>query len=41
MAALAELSKIASVDLMRELTQRLRCGEKRENRTVFFGPPGM
>lgn len=36
-----ELAKVATVELLHELQRRLRCSEKRETRTVFFGPPGM
>lgn len=36
-----ELSKVATVELMRELERRLRCSEMQtEKRTIFFGPPG-
>ena len=35
-----ELSKIATVELVRELQRRVACSEKKETRTIFFGPPG-
>ena len=34
------LSKVATVELVAEIQRRLNCGEKRETRTIFFGPPG-
>eukprot|EP01038_Epipyxis_sp_PR26KG_P016850 gene16850-23082_t len=36
----AELSKVATITLIRELEKRFRCSEKKETRTIFFGPPG-
>eukprot|EP01032_Pedospumella_encystans_P010377 gene10377-12134_t len=38
-----EIGKVATVELIRELEKRLRCGEIKagtEKRTIFFGPPG-
>ena len=40
MAAALELSKIATVELVRELQRRIYCAEKKQKRTIFFGPPG-
>lgn len=38
--ASVNLSKIATSELVKEVQRRLNCGEKKETRTVFFGPPG-
>ena len=38
--ASVNLSKIATNELVKEVQRRLNCGEKKETRTVFFGPPG-
>ena len=35
-----ELSKVTTVELMQELQRRINCSEKKDTRTVFFGPPG-
>jgi adenylate kinase len=35
-----ELSKVATVELVREVQRRAACAEKKETRTIFFGPPG-
>jgi len=36
-----DLSKIATVELMRELKRRTRCETKKsQQRTIFVGPPG-
>eukprot|EP01035_Chromulina_nebulosa_P036439 gene36439-49083_t len=36
-----ELSRVATVELIRELEKRIRCSERKsEKRTIFFGPPG-
>mmetsp|Transcript_6261 Transcript_6261/g.5593 ORF Transcript_6261/g.5593 Transcript_6261/m.5593 type:complete len:240 (+) Transcript_6261:23-742(+) len=35
-----ELSKIATIELVREIQRRLACAEAPEKRIVFFGPPG-
>lgn len=34
------LTKVATVELLNELQRRLNCSEKKETRTIFFGPPG-
>lgn len=36
-----ELTKVATVEIIRELERRLRCAEKKETRAIFFGPPGV
>lgn len=36
-----DLTRIATVELMKELERRVNCSNKREKRTIFFGPPGM
>jgi adenylate kinase len=38
--AAANLSKVATVELIAEVQRRMTCAEKKETRTVFFGPPG-
>lgn len=35
-----EITKIATVKLLEELQRRVKCSEKKDNRTIFFGPPG-
>eukprot|EP01031_Cornospumella_fuschlensis_P029866 gene29866-36059_t len=36
-----DISKVATVELIREVERRLRCSEQtKERRTIFFGPPG-
>ena len=35
-----ELSKVATTALVQELQRRAACAEKKETRTIFFGPPG-
>jgi len=35
-----EITKIATVELMKELARRANCEKKPEKRTIFFGPPG-
>lgn len=36
------LAKAATTDLLRELTRRAKCDEKKTvNRTIFVGPPGI
>lgn len=36
-----DLSKIATLELLRELTRRTRCDQKKnQQRTIFVGPPG-
>ena len=35
-----ELAKYPTVELFRELERRMKCSEKKERRTIFFGPPG-
>jgi adenylate kinase len=37
---MANLAAVATGDLIKELSNRLRCEEKGEKRTIFFGPPG-
>lgn len=34
------LAKLTTLELMKELERRLNCAEKKERRTIFFGPPG-
>ena len=34
------LTRVATGELVNEINRRLSCGEKKETRTVFFGPPG-
>lgn len=34
------LTKVATVELIAEVQRRMTCAEKKETRTVFFGPPG-
>ena len=40
MSAAVALEKLATVELVRELERRIKCSEKKERRTIFFGPPG-
>jgi len=36
-----EITKVATVELIRELERRMRCHERKtQKRTIFFGPPG-
>jgi len=35
-----QLSGVATIELVKELQRRIYCAEKKETRTVFFGPPG-
>lgn len=35
-----ELSKIATVELLREIQRRVSCSEQKERRTIFVGAPG-
>jgi adenylate kinase len=36
-----DLGKVATVELLRELTRRQKCDSKKSTqRTIFFGPPG-
>jgi len=34
------LSKVATVELIAEVQRRMTCAERKETRTIFFGPPG-
>jgi adenylate kinase len=38
--AASVLAKASAAELVGELQRRLSCSEKKETRTVFFGPPG-
>lgn len=35
-----DLTKIATIELLREIQRRMNCQEKPEKRIVIFGPPG-
>jgi adenylate kinase len=36
-----DISRVATVELIREIERRVRCAERKEDkRTIFFGPPG-
>ncbi len=35
-----DLTRIATLELFKELERRVNCGSKKEKRTIFFGPPG-
>lgn len=34
------LAKLSTIELLHELERRFNCAEKKERRTIFFGPPG-
>lgn len=36
-----DITKVATIELVREIQRRLSCAEKPEKRVVFFGPPGQ
>lgn len=36
----SSLAKLTTNELMKELERRLNCADKKERRTIFFGPPG-
>jgi adenylate kinase len=36
----ANLAKVTTVELVKELKRRNKCEEKADRRTIFVGPPG-